>query len=140
MLPEPVRSFIATGPLAHVVTLRPDGTPHVSLAWVGVDGDELVIGTLFDQPKLRNLRRDPRIVLSFASDVRNQIGLNEYLVLHGTARITEGGAPAVLSSLARIYLGPDVTFPPMPNPPPGFVTRITVERVSGLGRWSDSSD
>jgi len=38
-----------------------------------------------------------------------------------------------LAELARTYLGPDVIFPPMPDPPPGFVTRITVDRVSGLG-------
>jgi hypothetical protein len=34
-IPESVREFLATGPLAHVVTLGPDGTPHVSLAWAG---------------------------------------------------------------------------------------------------------
>ena len=33
-------------------------------------------------------------------------------------------------------LGPDVTFPPMPDPPPGYVTRIRVERVSGVGPWA----
>lgn len=60
MLPATVREAIAKGPLAHVVALDPDGAPQVSLAWVGVDGDDLVIGTLFDQRKLRNLRRDPR--------------------------------------------------------------------------------
>ena len=133
MLPEAVRSFIATGPLAHVVTLDPDGTPHVSMAWVGLDGDELVIGTLFDQRKLRNLRLDPRIALSFVTGPRNAIGLDEYIVLNGNARVTEGGAAALLAALARTYLGPDVVFPPIPDPPPGFVIRIAVERVSGLG-------
>jgi PPOX class probable F420-dependent enzyme len=138
MLPGPVRSFIASGPLAHVVTLGRDGGPHVSLAWVGLDGDEVVIGTLFDQPKLRNLRRDPRIALSFTTGARNAMGLDEYLVLRGTARVTEGGAAALLATLAKIYLGPDAVFPPMPNPPSGFVTRVTVERVSGLGPWAEA--
>jgi len=138
MLSQAVRSLIAAGPLAHVVTLAADGTPHVSMAWVGVDGDELVIATLFDQPKLRNLRRDPRIALSFVTGGRNPSGLDEYTVLHGHARVTEGGAPEILAGLARTYLGPDVVFPPMPDPPPGFVTRITVDRVSGLGPGSRS--
>ena len=60
-----VLEFLASGPLAHVVTLGPAGDPHVSLAWVGVEDDELVIGTLRDQRKLQNLRNDPRIALSF---------------------------------------------------------------------------
>ena len=133
MLPQVVRTFIASGPIAHVVTLAADGSPHVSLAWVGLDGEELLIATLFDQPKLRNLRRDPRIALSFVTEGRSQIGLDHYLVLHGHARVTEGGAPELLAALARTYLGPEVVFPPMPNPPPGYVTRITVDRISGLG-------
>jgi hypothetical protein len=28
--------------LAHLVTLEPDGPPQVSVAWVGLDGDEIV--------------------------------------------------------------------------------------------------
>jgi PPOX class probable F420-dependent enzyme len=135
VLPSSVRDFIATGPIAHQVTLRADGSPRVSLAWVGIEDDEVVIGTLFDQPKLRDVRRDPRVTLSFVTGVRNAMGLDEYLVLDGRARITEGGAADLLQRLARVYLGPDVIFPPMPDPPPGFVTRIAVERVSGLGPW-----
>ena len=133
MLSQAVRSLVAAGPLAHVVTLAADGSPQVSLAWVGIEGDELVIGTLFDQPKLRNLRRDPRIALSFVTGGRSPIGLDDYLVLHGHARVTEGGAAEVLARLAKTYIGPDVVFPPMPNPPPGFVIRITVDRVAGIG-------
>jgi hypothetical protein len=34
-------------------------------------------------------------------------------------------------------VGPDAVFPPMPNPPPGFVTRITPERIGGIGPWTD---
>ena len=135
MLPSSVRDFIATGPIAHLVTLRADGSPRVSLAWVGIEDGEVVIGTLFDQPKLRDVRRDPRVTLSFVTGMRNAMGLDEYLVLDGRARITEGGAADLLQRLARVYLGPDVRFPPMPDPPAGFVTRITVERVSGLGPW-----
>ena len=136
MLPSSVRDFIATGPIAHLVTLRADGSPRVSLAWVGIEDDELVIGTLFDQPKLHDVRRDPRVTLSFVTGVRNQMGLDEYLVLDGRARITEGGAAVLLQRLAHVYLGPDIRFPPMPDPPPGFVTRIAVERISGLGPWT----
>jgi PPOX class probable F420-dependent enzyme len=135
-LPRSIVAFVATGPLAHVVTLGADGSPQVSMAWVGVEDDEVVIGTLMDQPKLRNLRRDPRIALSFQAPGRNAYGLDHYLVLRGRARVTEGGAPELLQRLARTYLGPDVRFPAMPDPPPGFVIRIDVETVSGIGDWA----
>jgi PPOX class probable F420-dependent enzyme len=124
--------------VATVVTLDPDGSPHLSSAWVGVEDGEIVIGTLNDQRKLRNLRRDPRVALTVQSDRINEWGLREYLVINGAARITEGGAAELLQRLARTYLGPDVVFPAMPNPPPGFVTRIRVERLSGVGPWQST--
>lgn len=131
-----IRDFIATGPLAHVVTLGRNGDPHVSMAWVGIERDELVIGTLHDQIKLQNLRADPRIAMSFGAPGRNAYGLDHYLVLRGRATVTEGGAPELLQRLAHVYLGPDVLFPAMPDPPPGYVIRMTVERISGLGDWA----
>jgi len=120
-----------------LVTLNEDGSPHVSTAWVGLEDDDVVIGTLPDQRKLGNIRRDPRVALAIQTENVNRHGLLEYLVLYGRARVTEGGAPELLQRLARTYLGPDVTFPPMPNPPRGFVTRITVERIGGVGPWAD---
>jgi PPOX class probable F420-dependent enzyme len=134
-IPDAVRQLIARGPLAHVVTINADGSPHVSLAWVGIEDEEVVIGTIPDQKKLRNLRRDPRIAISMVSGQRNAYGLDEYVVLHGRAHVTDGGAAELLQRLAHTYLGPDIRFPPMPDPPPGWVIRVAVERVSGVGPW-----
>ena len=125
--------LLASAAVATVVTLDSDGSPHVSSAWVGVEDGEVVIGTLDDQRKLQNLRRDPRIALTVQSDVVNKWGLREYLVINGTARITEGGAPELLQQLAYTYIGPTAVFPGMPDPPPGFVTRVRVDRISGVG-------
>ncbi|MDP9467116.1 MAG: PPOX class F420-dependent oxidoreductase [Chloroflexota bacterium] len=129
------RGLIESDALAHVVTIDADGTPHVSMAWIGFEHDEIVFGTLGDQRKLRNLRRDPRITISIEGTQTNEWGLRQYLVLSGTARVIEGGAPQLLQRLAHTYLGPGVIFPAMPNPPPGYVTRMRVQRVSGIGPW-----
>jgi PPOX class probable F420-dependent enzyme len=134
-LPASARALIESGRLAHLVTLNADGSPQVAVVWAGVDGDEIVCGHLADQQKLRNVRRDPRVVLSMEGTGRNPIGLDEYLVVHGTARVTEGGAADLLQRLAHVYLGPDVKFPPMDDPPPGYVTRIAVDRIGGVGPW-----
>ena len=137
MLSAAARELLESDAVATVVTLNPDGAPHVTAAWVGLEGEDIVFGTLNDQHKLRNLRRDPRIAITVQSSRINEWGLREYLVIDGTARITDGGGAELLQQLARTYLGPDVIFPAMPNPPPGFVTRVTVGRVSGIGPWRD---
>ncbi|HUO70381.1 MAG TPA: PPOX class F420-dependent oxidoreductase [Solirubrobacteraceae bacterium] len=135
-IPESVRAVLEGPVLAHLVTLDPDGSPQVSIVWVGLDGDEIVAAHLPEHRKVRNIRRDPRVALSVVAGTRNAIGLDEYIVIHGRARITEGGAPELLQELAHVYLGPDVTFPPMPDPPPGYITHITVERIGGVGPWA----
>jgi hypothetical protein len=86
--------------------------------------------------KLRNVERDPRVVLSLETGHRNAMGLDEYLVVRGTARVTEGGAPELLQRLAHVYLSPDTRFPPIEHPPSGYVLRITPESIGGVGPWS----
>jgi PPOX class probable F420-dependent enzyme len=135
-LPDSARAVLESPALAHLVTLNPDGSPQVSVVWVGLDGDEIVAGHLPEHRKVRNIRNDSRVALSIETDTRNAIGLNEYLVIHGTARITEGGAAELLQRLAHSYLGPDVRFPPMDNPPSGYITHISVDRISGVGPWA----
>jgi PPOX class probable F420-dependent enzyme len=136
-LPGSAQTMIESGRLAHLVTLNPDGSPQVSCVWVGLDGEEIVSAHLrADQQKLRNIRRDPRVSLSIEGTEIQPPGLLQYLVVHGRARLEDGGAPELLQDLARRYLGPDVVFPPMPDPPPGVVVRITVERLGGVGPWA----
>jgi hypothetical protein len=43
-------------------------------------------------------------------------------VVYGTGRITEGGAAELLQKRAHTYLGPDVRFPTMDDPPPTWMS------------------
>jgi PPOX class probable F420-dependent enzyme len=135
-IPPEAREVLESDQLAHLVTLNPDGRPQITCVWVGLDGDEIVSGHLGRWQKVRNIERDPRVSLSIETQRTNELGLREYLVVHGRGRIQEGGAPELLQRLAHTYIGPDVAFPPMPDPPPGFVTRIAVERLGGVGPWA----
>lgn len=136
-LPESARRIVESDALGHLVTLNADGSPQVSCVWIGLDGDDLVSGHLnHRQRKLRNVRRDRRVSISFEGTEIQPPGLKQYLVVHGRATIDEGGAPELLQRLAYVYLGPDVRFPPMDDPPPGCVLRITPERLGGVGPWS----
>jgi PPOX class probable F420-dependent enzyme len=134
---DSVRTLIESGPLAHLVTLNPDGSPQVTIVWIGIEDDEIVSAHLFRHRKVENILRDPRVALSLEAPGANAIGMRNYAVVYGQARITEGGAPELLQRLAYTYVGPGVTFPPTPEPPPGYITRIRVERITGQGPWAD---
>ncbi len=133
------RDFLATGPLAHIVTLNPDGSPHVSLAWAGVDGDDIIWSTFSDQHKMDNLRRDPRITLSFQAKESGGERLHPYLVIRGRATIERGGALDVMDRLAEFYIGPGQLFP-IRDVPAGLTVRVEVEEVYGVGSWREPED
>ena len=137
-LPDSAKALIRSGALGHLVTINPDGAPQVTCVWVAVDGDELLTAHLNPHlRKLENVRRDPRVAISFEGTKIHPPGLREYLVIRGRATIEEGGAAKLLQELAHVYLGPDVRFPPMDEPPPGVRMRITAERLSGIGPWAE---
>ena len=133
-IPDSVREVIASGPLAHFTTLHRDGRPHTTVVWIGVDGDDLVIGKLFADQKTKNLSRDPRVSVSMEAP-GDQMGMTNYVVIDGTAEVTPGGAPELLQELARTYVGPEATFPPMDDPPAGFVIRVRPDAIRGMGPW-----
>jgi PPOX class probable F420-dependent enzyme len=138
VLNDAARALLTSGRLAHLVTVGETGGPQVTCIWVGLDGDEIVSAHLSaSQRKLANVRRDPRVAISLETDHVNQWGLKEYLVVNGEATITEGGAPELLQRLAHVYLGPEVVFPNMPDPPQGFVMHIKPTRVGGVGPWKE---
>jgi PPOX class probable F420-dependent enzyme len=130
------RELIESDRLAHMVTVNPDGSPQVSCIWVGLDGDEIVSGHLPRNQKVKNVERNPQVAISIEGAGLNEVGLREYLVVGGTARVQQGGAAELLQRLAHVYLGPDVKFPPMDDPPPGYVIRTTPERLGGVGPWA----
>ena len=135
-IPDEARAILESDALAHLVTSNADGSAQVSCVWVGLEGADIVFASLGPRRKLDNIRRDPRVALSLEGTETSVIGLKEYLVVHGHARIEEGGGPELLQRLAHTYLGPDVKFPPMDDPPPGVVVHIAVDRLGGVGPWA----
>jgi PPOX class probable F420-dependent enzyme len=80
-LPPELRDLIESGPMAHLSTINADGSPQVSVIWVGLDGDDLVSGHMSRYAKLRNIERDPRVVLSFDAPRAPGVFMNPYAVL-----------------------------------------------------------
>jgi PPOX class probable F420-dependent enzyme len=131
-----VREALSAGRLAHIATINADGSSQVSVVWIGLEGNDIVIGHLMSGRKIANIMRDPRVALTVETDGDNGVGMGNYLIVYGNATVVEGGAPELLQRLAKTYVGPDAKFPPFDNPPPGHVIHITPERLGGLGSWT----
>jgi PPOX class probable F420-dependent enzyme len=131
-----LRTLIDSGPLAHVVTVNPDGSPQVTVVWIALDGDDVISAHMSRYRKLRNVERDPRISISIEAPSQPGVAMADYAVLYGTATVETGGAPEVLQRLGRVYVGPEFEFPLGPDPAPGYVLRTRVERVTGHGPWA----
>jgi PPOX class probable F420-dependent enzyme len=136
-LPSELRQLIASGPLAHLSTINADASPQVSVIWLGVDGDDVVSAHMRrEQLKLRNIERDPRVVLSFEAPREPGVLLAPHAVIRAEATI-EGpteDAWELLDRLAKIYMAPDAAFPAPRGS--GYLVRYAVERVGGVGPWA----
>jgi hypothetical protein len=98
----------------------------------------LVSGHLPWNAKLRNIERDPRVVLSFVAPRDPNALLNPYAVLRARAVIEPSDeAWDLLNGLTKVYVWPDAEFPAPKRP--GYIVRYTVERVGGVGPWASSS-
>ncbi len=99
--------FLAQPRIAHLVTLRPAGTPHAApvwflwernrnlgRAWVMADAGAV---------KVRNVRGNPAVALSIATSERPL----SYVVLEGQATITSEDLPRVVEQMCVLYDGPE---------------------------------
>ena len=129
-----LRALIESGPLAHLTTINPDGSPQVTVIWIGLDGEEIVSGHMSHHRKLKNIERDPRVVLSFDGPRDHAAVLNPYAVIRATATVEPTDAAwDLLNRLAKIYMGPDSEFPAPKGP--GYIARYKPERIGGVGPW-----
>ncbi|MFW6725301.1 PPOX class F420-dependent oxidoreductase [Streptomyces sp. MAR4 CNY-716] len=137
-LPRELRELIASGPMAHLSTINADASPQVTVIWIGLDGDDLVSGHMSWYAKLRNIERDPRVVLSFDAPRVPGVLLNEYAVVRARATVQPSdGAWTLLNRLAKVYMSPDAEFPAPKGP--GYIVRYSVERIGGVGPWASTS-
>jgi PPOX class probable F420-dependent enzyme len=132
-----LRLLIESGPLAHLSTINADASPQVSVIWIGIDGDDLVSSHMRrEQLKLRNIERDPRVVLSFEAPREPGVLLAPHAIIRarGTIEGPSEDAWELLDRLAKVYIAPDAGFPaPRAS---GYIVRYAVERVGGVGPWA----
>lgn len=139
-LPDSARRVIEKPRPAHIVTVYPSGAPQLSLVWVGLDGDEVLYSSGSWLPKVKNLRTNPKVIISIEDDESNSSGLAQHLLLRGTARVVDDQAVAAdfMDEMSQKYLGvPDLPLTNLraPDSPPQALIRVTVDRIGGVGPW-----
>lgn len=113
--------------LAHVGTVEPDGSPHVTPVWVDTDGEHILFNIVKGWVKYRNIERNPAVAISVADRA------NDYRTLwvKGTAELVEEGADEHIDKMARKYLGRD-TYPRRKAGEQRIIVKVTVTQKLGL--------
>ena len=127
-LPQSVQRILQDKAYGHVITYNAAGQPQVTMVWMDVDGDEVLFNTADGRLKPRNLRRDPRIIIS----VQDRNDPQSYTVFHGKASVTEAGADDQIDTLAKRFLGAD-KYPYRRAGEKRLVVRVKVDRIGGYG-------
>jgi len=134
-----LRELIESGPMVHLSTINADGSPQVTVIWMGFDGDDLVSTHMRDNIKLRNIRRDPRVALSFDVPREPGVWINPYAVIYARAAVEP--SPRIWGLMARhakVYVSPDAELAVPEGSEPGFIVRYSITRIGGIGPWATS--
>jgi PPOX class probable F420-dependent enzyme len=134
-IPAPAAALLGSDALAHVVTTNSDGTPQVSVVWCGVEEDRIVFCTEQGSAKVRNIRRNPHVVLSIEDEARNLSGTQQHLVVYGEAEVVGPAEPALCDELCRTYVGTADTALNLSRSPTAVTVAVTVQRIAGNGPW-----
>jgi PPOX class probable F420-dependent enzyme len=130
-----LRALIESGPMAHLTTINPDGSPQVTVIWIGLDGGDIVSAHMSHKRLVQNIERDARVVLSFDTPREPGVGLNPYATVRARASVSTEPTDAwdLLNRLAKVYVAPDAEFPAPRGP--GYLARYQVESIGGVGPW-----
>jgi PPOX class probable F420-dependent enzyme len=134
-IPAPAEALLGSDALAHVVTMNADGTPQVSVVWCGVREDRILFCTEGSSAKVRNIRRDPRVVLSIEDEARNVSGTQQHLVVKGRAEILGPADRDLCDELCRVYAGRADHPLNLSRSSTAVTVAVSVERLGGNGPW-----
>lgn len=104
-LTDDQRRFLDETHFAVLGTTKPSGSPHLSVMWYLLEGDEIMFNTVRGRAKTSNLDHDPRVSL-LVYDEKNSY---HYIRIDGRARRIDDPAigQADIRRLALRYYGGD---------------------------------
>ena len=101
-LPDGVKKLFHEPNFANLATLMPDGSPQVSVVWVELNGDQIIVNTQEGRVKPANVRRDPRVAISIYDQANPYASAS---IRGRVVKITHEGAEESIHRLARKYTG-----------------------------------
>ena len=133
---EEREDFLGEPRIGHLVTLRPDGTPHAAPVWFLWDDGKAWVMADGGAIKVRNIKQNPAVALSIATPDRPL----SYVVLEGQAKVTSENLDQVVERMCVLYDGPDrgAEFAKeLIGEDRMVLLEITIDRVMS---WKDDSD
>jgi anthraniloyl-CoA monooxygenase len=103
-IPRDFLDLFGKATFAHLATLMPDGSPHVTPVWVDYDGRHVLVNSAAGRQKDLNMEKRRQVAI----EIPDPDNPNRYVAVRGVVvEITEDGADAHLDRLARRYLNRD---------------------------------
>ena len=100
---EEQESFLAQPQIAHLVTIRPGGRPHVAPVWFLWDEGKAWVMADGGAVKVKNILQDPSVAVSVATPERPL----SYVVLEGQAKLSVEALEPRVERMCVLYDGPD---------------------------------
>ncbi len=102
MTQQEIAAYLAEAHVAHLVTVRSNGRPQVAPVWFLEDNGQAFVMADANALKVRNIRRNPAVTLSIATDQRPL----KYVVLNGNAQVAEMDIAQMVERICVRYDGP----------------------------------
>ncbi len=100
---DEIGEFLSQPRTAHLVTLRPAGTPHVAPVWfLWEEGRALVMADAA-AIKVRNIRRNPAVALCVSTPGHPY----EFVTIEGIADTSTDGLEDMVQKTCILYEGPE---------------------------------
>ena len=99
MTPDQIDAFLDEPRVAQLATVFSDGAPHVTPVWFYHDAGKVMLIARATTIKVRNMRRDPRIMLSIATHDQPYA----YVLVRGEAVISDDGGDDLFRRMAVHY-------------------------------------
>ena len=103
-IPEEFHDLFERKTFAHLSTVMPDGTPHVTVVWIDYDIEtgHVLVNTAKGRQKERNARRNPKVGVS----IPDPEDPYRYVSVRGEVEeITQDGAVDVIDAMTQRYFG-----------------------------------
>ncbi len=129
-----IESFLKAPRIADLATVRPNGAPHVAPLWFLYEDGVVRIMCDKTSVKMTNIRNDPRVSLSVATDSEPY----EYALVNGVAEESYDGISELLDRISVHYKGEEDGIP--------YARKIITEidfciitiRPTKISGWTDS--